>query len=158
MSSKNPLRQLLPSEQEVKDKPDQASGSGETSKQAAAGSPIDYTGHPPKMGDRISLNKEKQQSAASTTPTPTPSAVPSENISNGPPGNASAGHNTPALLSNSSKHKGGEKLREKAMKKLHGPDANPSMLGDPISMKNETTDNLSREEEERSASHQKSKL
>ncbi len=33
----------------------------------------------------------------------------------------------------------GETLREKAAKKLHGPDANPSQLGDPISLKNETS-------------------
>lgn len=33
----------------------------------------------------------------------------------------------------------GETLREKAAKKLNGPDANPSQLGDPISMKNETS-------------------
>lgn len=36
----------------------------------------------------------------------------------------------------------GETLREKAAKKLHGPDANPSQLGDPISLKNETTDRI----------------
>ncbi|KAI1258417.1 hypothetical protein F5Y18DRAFT_413672 [Xylariaceae sp. FL1019] len=36
----------------------------------------------------------------------------------------------------------GETLREKASKKLHGPGANPSLLGDPISMKNETTDGV----------------
>ncbi|KAH8166964.1 hypothetical protein CIB48_g1269 [Xylaria polymorpha] len=34
---------------------------------------------------------------------------------------------------------GGDTLREKAAKKLHGPDANPSQLGDPISLKNETS-------------------
>lgn len=35
-----------------------------------------------------------------------------------------------------------ESLREKAAKKLHGPDANPSQLGDPISLKAETSDNI----------------
>lgn len=38
--------------------------------------------------------------------------------------------------------KGGETLREKAAKKLHGPDANPSQLGDPISLKAETSDHV----------------
>jgi hypothetical protein len=35
-----------------------------------------------------------------------------------------------------------ETLREKASKKLRGPDANPSQLGDPISLKAETSDNI----------------
>ncbi|KAI1415078.1 hypothetical protein F5Y13DRAFT_157783 [Hypoxylon sp. FL1857] len=35
-----------------------------------------------------------------------------------------------------------ETLREKAAKKLHGPEANPSQLGDPISLKAETTDDV----------------
>ncbi|KAH7319888.1 hypothetical protein B0I35DRAFT_478191 [Stachybotrys elegans] len=34
----------------------------------------------------------------------------------------------------------GEKLREKAVKKLHGEGSNPSQLGDPISLKAETSD------------------
>jgi len=33
-------------------------------------------------------------------------------------------------------------LREKASKKLQGPDANPNQLGDPISLKAETSDNI----------------
>ncbi|KAI0158243.1 hypothetical protein GGR57DRAFT_500357 [Xylariaceae sp. FL1272] len=40
-----------------------------------------------------------------------------------------------------------ETLREKASKKLHGSGANPSQLGDPISMKNETTDGVPVERE-----------
>lgn len=44
------------------------------------------------------------------------------------------------LLTNDSKEKGGETLREKALKKLNGPDANPSQLGDPVSLKAETSD------------------
>ncbi|KAI2640998.1 hypothetical protein GGS21DRAFT_487326 [Xylaria nigripes] len=40
-----------------------------------------------------------------------------------------------------------ETLREKASKKLKGPDANPSQLGDPISMKAETSDTVPTEEE-----------
>ncbi|KAI9158265.1 hypothetical protein HJFPF1_06257 [Paramyrothecium foliicola] len=36
----------------------------------------------------------------------------------------------------------GETLREKATKKLHGKGANPSQLGDPISVKAETSDTV----------------
>lgn len=35
-----------------------------------------------------------------------------------------------------------ESLREKAMKKVHGKDANPSQLGDPVSIKAETSSNV----------------
>lgn len=52
------------------------------------------------------------------------------------------------LQTNKSKEKGGETLREKATKKLHGPDANPSQLGDPISLKAETSDNVPTPNEE----------
>ncbi|KAI1756863.1 hypothetical protein F4782DRAFT_283656 [Xylaria castorea] len=41
-----------------------------------------------------------------------------------------------------------ETIREKAMKKIHGPGANPSQLGDPISLKAETSDTVTTEEEE----------
>lgn len=41
----------------------------------------------------------------------------------------------------------GEKLREKAAKALHGPNANPSQLGDPISLKAETSDNIPKPDE-----------
>lgn len=40
-----------------------------------------------------------------------------------------------------------ETLREKATKRLHGPDANPSQLGDPISLKAETSDRNPRQQE-----------
>lgn len=41
----------------------------------------------------------------------------------------------------------GEKLREKAAKALHGPNANPSQLGDPVSLKAETSDNIPKPDE-----------
>ncbi|KAI1827852.1 hypothetical protein F4861DRAFT_292079 [Xylaria intraflava] len=40
-----------------------------------------------------------------------------------------------------------ETLREKASRKIKGPDANPSQLGDPISIKAETSDNVPTAEE-----------
>ncbi|KAJ1330917.1 hypothetical protein MN608_04374 [Microdochium nivale] len=42
----------------------------------------------------------------------------------------------------------GETLREKAVKKLKGPDANPSQLGDPISLKAEASDTVPTPDEE----------
>lgn len=52
-----------------------------------------------------------------------------------------------APSSSSSNSKDHETLREKAAKKLHGPDANPSQLGDPISLKAETSDTIPKPEE-----------
>ena len=46
----------------------------------------------------------------------------------------------------------GETLREKASKKIHGEGANPSQLGDPISLKAETSDNIPTKGEEGSKS------
>ncbi|KAI0097911.1 hypothetical protein GGR51DRAFT_454969 [Nemania sp. FL0031] len=40
-----------------------------------------------------------------------------------------------------------ESLREKASKKVRGPDANPTQLGDPISLKAETSDYVPTEDE-----------
>jgi len=51
----------------------------------------------------------------------------------------------PSSSNNNSKDH--ETLREKAAKKLHGPDANPSQLGDPISLKAETSDVIPKPEE-----------
>ncbi|KAI1772047.1 hypothetical protein F4818DRAFT_427441 [Hypoxylon cercidicola] len=52
----------------------------------------------------------------------------------------------------------GESLREKAMKKLHGPNANPSQLGDPISLKAETSDKIPAGSEEGAHNKGDSKL
>lgn len=40
-----------------------------------------------------------------------------------------------------------ESLREKIMKKVHGKDANPSQLGDPVSIKAETSDTVPTDDE-----------
>jgi hypothetical protein len=42
----------------------------------------------------------------------------------------------------------GETLREKAAKKIHGKGSNPSQLGDPISLKAETSDTVPTDGEE----------
>ncbi|RYO75993.1 hypothetical protein DL766_005389 [Monosporascus sp. MC13-8B] len=51
-----------------------------------------------------------------------------------------------------------ETLREKAAKKMHGPGANPSQLGDPISLKNETSDRNPTNDERGAAGRKASKL
>ncbi|ETS84542.1 hypothetical protein PFICI_02567 [Pestalotiopsis fici W106-1] len=51
-----------------------------------------------------------------------------------------------------------ETLREKAAKKVHGPNANPSQLGDPISMKAENNDLIPKPEEEGARRNRDSKL
>ncbi|RYP66733.1 hypothetical protein DL770_008751 [Monosporascus sp. CRB-9-2] len=51
-----------------------------------------------------------------------------------------------------------ETLREKAAKKMHGPGANPSQLGDPTSLKNETSDRNPTDDERGAAGGRSSKL
>jgi len=52
----------------------------------------------------------------------------------------------------------GETLREKAVKKIHGEGANPSQLGDPISLEAETSDRRPAPSEEGAHEPKKSKL
>ncbi|KAI0466660.1 hypothetical protein F4859DRAFT_518913 [Xylaria cf. heliscus] len=74
--------------------------------------------NPSQLGDPISLKAENSD----TVPTDEEDgARPSSSSPSNPQGS------------------GGETLREKAAKKLNGPDANPSQLGDPVSLKNETS-------------------
>ncbi|RYP48762.1 hypothetical protein DL768_005419 [Monosporascus sp. mg162] len=51
-----------------------------------------------------------------------------------------------------------ETLREKAAKKTHGPGANPSQLGDPTSLKTETSDRDPTDDERGAAGRRGSKL
>ncbi|KAH6651469.1 hypothetical protein BKA67DRAFT_660281 [Truncatella angustata] len=53
---------------------------------------------------------------------------------------------------------GKETLREKAMKKLDGRDANPSQLGDPTSVKAETVNKVPRPEDEGARKKRDSKI
>lgn len=55
-------------------------------------------------------------------------------------------HPTPSEERHRAPH--GETLREKASKKIHGEGANPSQLGDPISLKAETSDYIPTEGEQ----------
>ncbi|KAI0433878.1 hypothetical protein F5Y09DRAFT_31441 [Xylaria sp. FL1042] len=75
--------------------------------------------NPSQLGDPISIKAENSD----TVPTKDEAGA-SPSSSKSRSGNSS---------------RGGETLREKAAKKLDGPNANPSQLGDPISLKNETS-------------------
>jgi hypothetical protein len=83
--------------------------------------------NPSQLGDPISIKAE----TSDYMPTEEAEGAPSSRTS---PISPSKSH------AKSGEGEGGdETLREKAAKKLNGPDANPSQLGDPISLKNETT-------------------
>ncbi|KAI0106031.1 hypothetical protein F4814DRAFT_430285, partial [Daldinia grandis] len=55
------------------------------------------------------------------------------------------------LYLSNTQHDMPETLREKATKRLQGPDANPSQLGDPISIKAEQSDTIPTKQEEGAA-------
>ncbi|KAH9894673.1 hypothetical protein F4778DRAFT_285695 [Xylariomycetidae sp. FL2044] len=99
--------------------------------------------NPSQLGDPISIKAEQSDN------------IPTENAkgaqTTGGPGGDDNKDSNPSRDAAAKKPEGGETLREKATKKLHGPDANPSQLGDPISMKAETSENAPTEEEEGAA-------
>ena len=134
MSPNNPVKKLTPTESDLDNQGEQ---SGETLREKVAKNLHGPDANPSQLGDPISLKNE------------TSDRLPTED---------EKGSQSPSPSAARSKDQGGDTLREKAMKKLHGPDANPSMLGDPISMKNESTDNLPAEVEEKSMSRRDSKL
>ncbi|KAH8775466.1 hypothetical protein F5883DRAFT_518876 [Diaporthe sp. PMI_573] len=127
-SKRNPLRDLTPTESELDNNNTSSSsptkGKGETLREKAAKSLHGPNANPSQLGDPISLKAET-----------------SDNIPK-PDEAGSQSSPTPPSRSVSSGRAGGEKLREKAARKLHGPDANPSLLGDPISLKAEQSSNV----------------
>ncbi|KAI1334610.1 hypothetical protein F5Y15DRAFT_401044 [Xylariaceae sp. FL0016] len=82
--------------------------------------------NPSQLGDPVSMKAEQSDN------------VPTEDAQG-----ASSPSSSSSTSSGSGQRetRGDESLREKAAKKLHGPGANPSMLGDPISLKAETSEN-----------------
>lgn len=84
--------------------------------------------NPSQLGDPISLKAE----ASDHIPKP-------EEAGAGPSSGSSSSSSSSA---GGAARRGGETLREKATKKLKGPDANPSQLGDPISLKAEAVDHV----------------
>lgn len=125
-SKRNPLRDLTPTESDLDNNNTQ--GQGEKLREKATKSLHGPNANPSQLGDPVSLKAEasnnipKPDEAGSRSSPPTPSSK-------------SGGRG-------SSSGTGEEKLREKAVKKLHGEGANPSQLGDPISLKAEQSDNV----------------
>ncbi|KAI1798737.1 hypothetical protein F4811DRAFT_164598 [Daldinia bambusicola] len=103
--------------------------------------------NPSQLGDPISVKAEQSD----TVPTEGEEGV--AGPSQSPSHDSKRGSNG----SKNDQTGGGETLREKAAKKLQGPDANPSQLGDPISLKAETTDDIPTDREE-GAHNKNSKL
>lgn len=125
-SKRNPLRDLTPTESDLDNSNTQ--GQGEKLREKATKSLHGPNANPSQLGDPVSLKAEasdnipKPDEAGSQSSPPTPSSK--------------------SGSSGSSSGTGEEKLREKAVKKLHGEGANPSQLGDPISLKAEQSDNV----------------
>lgn len=100
--------------------------------------------NPSMLGDPVSLKAEQSEYV--------------------PPGQDQEGAANESASEKSSTSAGGsagggkETLREKATKKLKGPDANPSQLGDPISMKAEYSDRVPKPEEGGARPNRDSKL
>ncbi|ORY55873.1 uncharacterized protein BCR38DRAFT_490878 [Pseudomassariella vexata] len=100
---------------------------GETLREKATKKLHGPDANPSQLGDPISLKAEQSD----TVPTSSEEGAGSEKGPKDEQGKDNRGYGGNAE---------GGKLREKAAKKLHGPDANPSLLGDPISLKVETTE------------------
>lgn len=127
-SKRNPLRDLTPTESDLDNNNTTNSsanskGQGENLREKATKALHGPNANPSQLGDPVSLKAE----ASDRIPKPEEAgSQPSPSISSSGSGSGA----------------GGEKLREKAVKKLHGEGANPSQLGDPISLKAEQSDNV----------------
>ncbi|OTA94154.1 hypothetical protein M434DRAFT_395060 [Hypoxylon sp. CO27-5] len=105
--------------------------------------------NPSQLGDPISLKAE--QSDYIPAEEEWGAAETSQSIPNNP-------SNDSHSKDESRRHRDNATLREKATRKLHGPEANPSQLGDPISLKAEITDNVPADWEEGAQNGRNSKL
>ncbi|KAI3398355.1 hypothetical protein diail_9447 [Diaporthe ilicicola] len=134
-SKRNPLRDLTPTESDLDNNTNgssPATGQGEKLREKATKALHGPNANPSQLGDPISLKAEASDHI------PKPDEAGAQSSSPAPPSSKSP----------SRQKGGGETLREKAAKKLHGPDANPSQLGDPISLKAEQSDNVPAPSEE----------
>jgi hypothetical protein len=84
------------------------------------------TRNPSQLGDPISLKAEQSDNI------PTPDE-------NGADSTSSYSANSRSYSGSNSRSAGKKTIRERAMQLRHGPNANPSQLGDPISMTAERT-------------------
>lgn len=126
-SKRNPLRDLTPTESDLDNNNTQ--GQGEKLREKATKSLHGPNANPSQLGDPVSLKAEASDNI------PKPEEAGSRSSSSTPSFKSGGG-------SGSGSGTGEEKLREKAVKKLHGEGANPSQLGDPISLKAEQSDNV----------------
>lgn len=113
-----------------------AAGNKETLREKASKKLNGPNANPSMMGDPISLKAETSE----TIPTPDEAGAAPSPSSGIPSQGGSGAPNQDRKMGNRSS--GEETLREKAAKKLKGPEANPSQLGDPISLKNETSNHI----------------
>lgn len=114
---------------------------GETLREKAAKKLHGPDANPSQLGDPISLKAETSK----TIPRPDGAGAGQSNSTSN--NNNNNNNNT----SSSTREEDGHKLRVKAAKKTCGPDANPSMLGDPVSLKNEASVNMPTDEEREAA-------
>lgn len=152
LNNKNPLRDLTPTEADLdENNPSSASSSsslssssnrGETLREKASKKLHGPDANPSQLGDPVSLKAETSEHV------PKPAEAGAQGKSSSSSSSPSAESRSAQTASSSSSQRGGETLREKATKKLKGPNANPSQLGDPISLKAETSDNVPAPSEE----------
>lgn len=139
----NPLRDLTPTEADLDDdaSPSKSSADGKTLREKAFQKLHGPNANPSQLGDPISLKAE----TSNHIPNPAEGGARGSNSSSSSsPGSIYSAQQA----SSSGTPSGSETLREKATKKLRGPNANPSQLGDPISLKAETSDNVPAPSEE----------
>lgn len=125
MASEKSRKSQAQTEQEAR-RPSHNNGAKKTIREKIAGEQHGPDANPSQLGDPVSLKAEASDN------------IPTDNEAGSKPtvnNSASSGHADGKL-------RNGETLREKAAKKIHGPDANPSQLGDPVSIKAETSTNI----------------
>lgn len=159
INNKNPLRDLTPTEADLDENTSSSSSSspapsssssnrGETLREKASKKLHGPDANPSQLGDPVSLKAETSEHI------PKPAEAGAQGNSSS---SSSSSESTSAQTARtSSSRAGGETLREKATKKLKGPNANPSQLGDPISLKAETSDNVPKPSEEGASKRKRS--
>lgn len=159
LNNKNPLRDLTPTEADLDENTSSSSSSssspspsssslpssssrGETLREKASKKLHGPDANPSQLGDPVSLKAETSEHI------PKPAEAGAQGNSSSSSSLSSTESTSAQTAKSSNYQRGGETLREKATKKLKGPNANPSQLGDPISLKAETSDNVPAPSEE----------
>lgn len=160
INNKNPLRDLTPTEADLDENTSPSSSSpspsssssnrGETLREKASKKLHGPDANPSQLGDPISLKAETSEHV------PKPSEAGARGNNSSSSSSTESTSVQTAGSSSSSSRAGGDTLREKATKKLKGPNANPSQLGDPISLKAETSDNVAEPSEEGASKRKRS--